>query len=385
MNFARSVRAEHRPDRGRDVVVVERERDLLPVLAVGHPLERLPPDEVVVELDVAAVAEIPGREVVVLDVVATRSCRRSTPSPRSPSPAATRGTPSASRRSRPPAAATGSSPTRACSTSTRGRPPGASRTPRRPRAAPRAPAPRPPTGPKSSQPGWPTMPCRSARTGFPAIVTVVMLKNFSSGAGPPSAFSITAIAFGPWTWNRYDLRRPSVRIAQRWSSSTVDVVAAGLRVVGDPVQRRRAADEVERVLAEVEEDHVADHVALRRAPGRSASPCRPRSPRSCSRRGRRAASARPGPATARSAMWYDWLKSTQVCLPGGLLVPPVRVLGRDARVDVRAGLRVAQELDRALDACRAGLPGSDQLIVFLPFGHGRRLSAAAASCVCSPR
>ena len=36
-------------------------------------------------------------------------------------------------------------------------------------------------------------------------------------------------------------------------------------------------------------------------------------------------------------------------LPGRLLVPPVRELGRDPRVDVRAGLRVAQQLDRALD------------------------------------
>ena len=46
------------------------------------------------------------------------------------------------------------------------------------------------------------MPCRSARTGLPPIVTSVMLKNFSSGANPPSARSITAIAFGPCTWNR---------------------------------------------------------------------------------------------------------------------------------------------------------------------------------------
>jgi hypothetical protein len=57
-------------------------------------------------------------------------------------------------------------------------------------------------GANSSQPGCPTMPCRSARTCFPAISTVVMLKKRSSGGVPPSAFSITAIAFGPCTWNR---------------------------------------------------------------------------------------------------------------------------------------------------------------------------------------
>jgi len=39
--------------------------------------------------------------------------------------------------------------------------------------------------------------------------------------GPPSAFSITPIAFGPCTWKRYDFRLPSVRSALRWSSATV--------------------------------------------------------------------------------------------------------------------------------------------------------------------
>src|SRR5262245_51124522 len=37
------------------------------MLPLRHTLERLAPDELVVELDVAAVAEIPGREVEVLD------------------------------------------------------------------------------------------------------------------------------------------------------------------------------------------------------------------------------------------------------------------------------------------------------------------------------
>ena len=72
MNFARSPFWNIVPIVARHVVVVERERHLLPVLAVGHRLERLPADEVVVELDVAAVAEIPRREVVVLDVAETK-------------------------------------------------------------------------------------------------------------------------------------------------------------------------------------------------------------------------------------------------------------------------------------------------------------------------
>src|ERR687892_58451 len=76
-------------------------------------------------------------------------------------------------------------------------------------------------GPKSSQPGCPTMPCRNAPAVLPAIVTAVVWKNSSSGGGSPSAFSITCIALGPCTWNRYDLRRPSVRSAVLRSSSTV--------------------------------------------------------------------------------------------------------------------------------------------------------------------
>ena len=65
------------------------------------------------------------------------------------------------------------------------------------------------------------MPWRSAPAVEPAIVTVVVWKNSSSGGGPPSAFSITCIAVGPCTWKRYDLRRPSVRSAVLKSRSTV--------------------------------------------------------------------------------------------------------------------------------------------------------------------
>ena len=69
MNFVLSPFPNIVPIVRGDVVVVERQRDLLAVVVVGHALERLAADEVVVELDVAAVAEVPGREVVVLDVV----------------------------------------------------------------------------------------------------------------------------------------------------------------------------------------------------------------------------------------------------------------------------------------------------------------------------
>jgi hypothetical protein len=57
-------------------------------------------------------------------------------------------------------------------------------------------------GPKSSQPGWPTIPWRRAPTVLPAIVTAVVLKNLSSGGACPSAFSVTCIAVGPCSWKR---------------------------------------------------------------------------------------------------------------------------------------------------------------------------------------
>ena len=64
------------------------------------------------------------------------------------------------------------------------------------------------------------MPWRSAPALEPAIITVVVWKNLSSGGGLPSAFSMTCIAVGPCTWKRNDLRRPSVRSAVLKSRST---------------------------------------------------------------------------------------------------------------------------------------------------------------------
>ena len=64
------------------------------------------------------------------------------------------------------------------------------------------------------------MPWRNAPTVLPAIVTVVVRKKPRSGGAPPSALSMIAIAFGPCTWKRKDLRRPSVRSALLRSRST---------------------------------------------------------------------------------------------------------------------------------------------------------------------
>ena len=70
MNLARSACLNIVPIVCGDVVVVEGQRHLVAMLVlVGHPLQRLTADEVVVELDEVSVAEVPWGEVVVLDVV----------------------------------------------------------------------------------------------------------------------------------------------------------------------------------------------------------------------------------------------------------------------------------------------------------------------------
>ena len=68
MNFARSIVSNMVRDRVSDVLVVEGQRHLTAVLAVGHPLERIAADEIVVELDEVTVTQIPRGEVIILDV-----------------------------------------------------------------------------------------------------------------------------------------------------------------------------------------------------------------------------------------------------------------------------------------------------------------------------
>ena len=55
-------------------------------------------------------------------------------------------------------------------------------------------------GPQISRPGAPAMPWRRPRTLRPLMLIVSMLKNFTSGIGPPFSFSRICRAFGPWIW-----------------------------------------------------------------------------------------------------------------------------------------------------------------------------------------
>ena len=50
------------------------------------------------------------------------------------------------------------------------------------------------------EPGAPAMPCRKARTLRPLMSIASMLKNLTSGIGPPLRRSRTCVALGPWIW-----------------------------------------------------------------------------------------------------------------------------------------------------------------------------------------
>ena len=119
------------------------------------------------------------------------------------------------------------------------------------------------------------------------------------------------------------------------------VVPAGLGVIRDPVQRRRATDEVEPILLEVEEDHVADHVAVRRTGHEVLRPVDAEAVEAVDRemgqqlQGVRALHRQVGHVVR-------LVVEDARLLPGELLVAPVRELRRHAGVDVRPGLRVAE-------------------------------------------
>ena len=136
----------------------------------------------------------------------------------------------------------------------------------------------------------------------------------------------------------------------------------------------RAADEVERVLRESEEDHVADHVALGRAGNEVLRLARHEAVE--------AVDGEPGEKRERVGACHGQLGHVERLveedarvLPGELLVPPVRELGRDSRIDVRPGLGVAQQLDGVVRRREHVFQASRHHVSFVVRGHrGSRLS-----------
>ena len=192
------------------------------------------------------------------------------------------------------------------------------------------------------------MPWRSARTVRPAIVHRRHVEELQLRRRPAEQLldhlhRVRALHLEP-------VGPAAAVAAQRTPLVELDlhVEPARLGVVGDPVERRGAADEVEPVLGEMEEDHVADHVAVGRARDEVLG--------LVDGEALEAVDGQPGEQLERVRALHREVGHVvrlvvehAGLLPGRLLVPPVRELGRDPRVDVRAGLRVAQQLHRALD------------------------------------
>ena len=279
MYLALSPLVEHRPDRLGDVVAVPGERHLLALRVERHLLDGLAADEVVVELDVRAVAEVVRRQVVVLDVVrveaAAERARALVPGGRQPLAVRLHLVAREDRRERagdPPrlervrgvhARADLPQPELLAGLDDRGLDLGA--------LLPR---------PEQLEPG---------NAGH----AVVQRAHLAAGDRDLAHVEELDLRQRAAVHLLEHLQRgrtlhlvavdPAVVRVHRSALVALDrrVVAAGLAVVLHPVVRRRAPDEVEELVVEVEEDRVADDVAVGSCRRRTAWPCRPRTSRSC--------------------------------------------------------------------------------------------------------
>ena len=183
------------------------------------------------------------------------------------------------------------------------------------------------------------MPWRSVRTCCPATFITPMRKNLTSSIGPPLTFSSTCHAFGPCTWNRQTFRHGLAHRAHRRAVVLLDldVVPSGRGLELEPVRRRSAADEDEFVRVEVEEDAVPDdvarrrrgHVLLRHVDGEALD--------AVDRRVRDQLQRVGAPEEEIDHVVRLVVEDCSLP-PGPLLATPVRELGGDDGVDVRADL-----------------------------------------------
>ena len=107
------------------------------------------------------------------------------------------------------------------------------------------------------------MPWRSVRTDLPAMVMWPMLKNLSSGG--LRAQHLLHHLHGVRALDLETVGLAIERVRARGRALVelhLHVVAAGGGVKANPVEHRNASDEVELIRGQVEQDHVADHVAV---------------------------------------------------------------------------------------------------------------------------
>jgi hypothetical protein len=190
-----------------------------------------------------------------------------------------------------------------------------------------------------------------------------MLKNFNSSGFLPIAFSITFMAFGPWT---LEAVRLALAIgAQRRTLVELDlhVILAGRGMEHHPVERRGAANEVEFVFGKVEQDDVADDVTFGSHRHELLGLVRLEALVAVHRQIREQLQ-RVRTFDREIGHVIGLVEQHAGFLPGLLLVTPVGVFGRHTRINVRSGLLIAQQLDRILHAVQ---------YVFQSFGSHRIL------------
>ena len=124
------------------------------------------------------------------------------------------------------------------------------------------------------------------------------------------------------------------------------VVVSRLAVVLDPVVCRRAPDETEQLVVEVEENGIADDMAVVVAGDELLGLVDGKIVKAVDGKVREQ-SERVGSLDVEIRHVVRLVEETRCLAPGALLVAPVREFARHARIDIRADLRVAREVDRA--------------------------------------
>ena len=123
-----------------------------------------------------------------------------------------------------------------------------------------------------------------------------------------------------------------------------DVVAAGLRVVPNPIVNRRTADDVEQVLGQMNENHIADHVSVVVAHDELLGFVHVEIFKTIDAEvGEKLQRARSLNIHVRHVIGL--VEENTRVLPGVLLVAPVGVFRWDNRIDIRARLRIPQKCD----------------------------------------
>ena len=171
------------------------------------------------------------------------------------------------------------------------------------------------------------------------------------------------------------LRRPPAAVWGRWVPAHLDVVAAGRRLVLDPVDGERLADQIERVRLEMEQDVVADeqavpvhgHEVLGLADRVVVDPVDPEVLEQPQR-------VRTGDEQVVHVVRL--VEQGDRLAPGALLGHPVRVLGCPVERHGRDA-RIPEQIDGI--ARRSSAPCSDSVTDPLPSPWARRCGPAAAS------